>query len=336
MPRREGLRVTASNMDARLEALDQRSQVPDAGREKGRAEPQGRAAEAAEGVDSRLAERPAGISSRHEDAEVPADRRRSPRAGCIRLAVRPGWTERRRSRPATPPTARSCSKPAAAWRATPWVRPAVGGEFAANLTRLGEKAGYDYIVRWVHNPARAHPAVLRRERSGTSVRRTTPRTAADSSSTWITHAAQTTATQLQVQNLTVMPSLRLSTQDARDIATYLTSLKRAGASYPADVAFMDDPQLAARGRQAGLALRMRQLPRDPGARRCSAHRDGTHQGSQQAHRAARFRTARAARRRRRSGTPTRASSSTSCRTPRSTTRAARKLPKIACACRTSP
>src|SRR4029078_7018143 len=27
-----------------------------------------------------------------------------------------------------------------------------GGTFAANLTRLGEKANYDYIVRWVHNP----------------------------------------------------------------------------------------------------------------------------------------------------------------------------------------
>jgi cytochrome c2 len=27
-----------------------------------------------------------------------------------------------------------------------------GGEFAANLSRLGEKANYDYIVRWIHNP----------------------------------------------------------------------------------------------------------------------------------------------------------------------------------------
>src|SRR5262245_2423678 len=28
----------------------------------------------------------------------------------------------------------------------------VGGTFAADLSRLGEKANYDYIVRWVHNP----------------------------------------------------------------------------------------------------------------------------------------------------------------------------------------
>ena len=27
----------------------------------------------------------------------------------------------------------------------------VGGTFAANLTRVGEKANYDYLVRWVHN-----------------------------------------------------------------------------------------------------------------------------------------------------------------------------------------
>ena len=27
-----------------------------------------------------------------------------------------------------------------------------GGTFGANLSREGEKANYDYIVRWVHNP----------------------------------------------------------------------------------------------------------------------------------------------------------------------------------------
>ena len=26
-----------------------------------------------------------------------------------------------------------------------------GGTFAANLTRVGEKANYDYLVRWIHN-----------------------------------------------------------------------------------------------------------------------------------------------------------------------------------------
>ena len=32
----------------------------------------------------------------------------------------------------------------------------VGGTFAANLSRVGEKDNYDYLVRWIHNPARAH------------------------------------------------------------------------------------------------------------------------------------------------------------------------------------
>ena len=28
----------------------------------------------------------------------------------------------------------------------------MGGTFAANLSRVGEKDNYDYLVRWVHNP----------------------------------------------------------------------------------------------------------------------------------------------------------------------------------------
>ena len=28
----------------------------------------------------------------------------------------------------------------------------IGGTFAANLSRVGEKDNYDYLVRWVHNP----------------------------------------------------------------------------------------------------------------------------------------------------------------------------------------
>ena len=27
-----------------------------------------------------------------------------------------------------------------------------GGTFAANLSRVGEKDNYDYLVRWIHNP----------------------------------------------------------------------------------------------------------------------------------------------------------------------------------------
>ena len=41
----------------------------------------------------------------------------------------------------------------------------VGGEFAANLTRLGQKANYDYIVRWIHDPRqRTRPYCPREQR----------------------------------------------------------------------------------------------------------------------------------------------------------------------------
>ena len=35
-----------------------------------------------------------------------------------------------------------------------------GGTFAANLSRVGEKANYDYLVRWIHNARRAHASLL--------------------------------------------------------------------------------------------------------------------------------------------------------------------------------
>ena len=57
--------------------------------------------------------------------------------------------------------------------------------------------------------------------------------------------------ELQVQNMTVMPSLRL-TEDAEDIASYLiTQKKQEPASYP-DAAFMDDPSLKEEGKSGSL------------------------------------------------------------------------------------
>jgi hypothetical protein len=55
--------------------------------------------------------------------------------------------------------------------------------------------------------------------------------------------------ELQVQNMTVMPSLRLSPQDAQDVASYLITLKtKDPSSYP-DAAFMDDPKLKEEGKK---------------------------------------------------------------------------------------
>ena len=122
-----------------------------------------------------------------------------------------------------------------------------GGDFAANLSRLGEKANYDYIVRWVHNPRQRTRPYCPRE-----ARDLTPEDYTKHSLPYAWDLEHSTCpndgAELQVQNMTVMPNLRLSPEEARDIATYLTGLKHADASYPADVSFMDDPQLAARGK----------------------------------------------------------------------------------------
>ena len=53
--------------------------------------------------------------------------------------------------------------------------------------------------------------------------------------------------ELQVQNMTVMPSLRLSLEDAQDIASYLIPRRRQEPSAYADASYMDDPQLKEEG-----------------------------------------------------------------------------------------
>src|SRR5205823_5526369 len=115
----------------------------------------------------------------------------------------------------------------------------VGGSFAANLTKVGEKANYDYIVRWIHNP---------RERTApycpTEKRDLTPEDYQRKSLPYVfdrDHSkCPNDGRELQWQQTSVMPNLRLSDQDTRDIATYLMSIRRGG-NY-ADASFMDDPK----------------------------------------------------------------------------------------------
>ena len=80
---------------------------------------------------------------------------------------------------------------------------AQGSSFAANLSRVGEKVHYDYLVPWIHNPQERQP-------------------------------------------LSVMPSLRLSLEETRDIASYLMTLKQTDASYP-EADYLDDPGLRSEG-----------------------------------------------------------------------------------------
>jgi cytochrome c551/c552 len=117
-----------------------------------------------------------------------------------------------------------------------------GGTFAANLTRVGEKDNYDYLVRWVHNAReRTRPyCPLEKKDIG-------PEDYAKKGLPFIfdlNHSrCPNEGHELQVQNMTVMPSLRLAPQDAEDVASYLITLKKPDvAPYP-DAPFMDDATL---------------------------------------------------------------------------------------------
>lgn len=122
----------------------------------------------------------------------------------------------------------------------------IGGTFAANLTRVGEKSNYDYVVRWIYNPRERWAPYCPKEH-----RDLTPADYANHNlpylfDTELHSTCPNDGAELQVQNMTVMPNLRLSEPDARDIATYLFSLSAPQAA--GDVSYMDDPKLAADGK----------------------------------------------------------------------------------------
>ncbi|NRA95674.1 MAG: cytochrome c, partial [Planctomycetes bacterium] len=82
----------------------------------------------------------------------------------------------------------------------------IGGTFAADLSRVGEKARYAYLASWVKDPRHHNP-------------------------------------------FTVMPSLRLSDQDAKDIASFLKASAREGVTYDdeASLAILQREDLRATG-----------------------------------------------------------------------------------------
>ncbi len=123
-----------------------------------------------------------------------------------------------------------------------------GGTFAANLTRVGEKANYDYLVRWIHNARERTRPYCPYEKKDIGPE--------DYQKKGLPYQFDLEHSQcpndgheLQVQNMTVMPSLRLSPEDAEDIATYLLTQKKQDPSSYADAAFMDDPNLKEEGKK---------------------------------------------------------------------------------------
>ena len=145
-----------------------------------------------------------------------------------------------------------------------------GGTFAANLSREGEKDNYDYLVRWVHNPRqRTLPyCSVRKERSHR--RRLHASTACRSFSIWNTTSAPTTATSCRCMQMTPMPSLRLTEDEARDIASYLMTRKHDDVTY-ANADYMDDPSLKNKRPAPGAFLRLRRAAmKSPGSKKNSA------------------------------------------------------------------
>ncbi len=124
----------------------------------------------------------------------------------------------------------------------------MGGTFAANLTRVGEKANYDYLVRWIHNARERTRPYCAYEKKDIG-----PEDYAKKGLPYqwdLQHSkCPNDGHELQVQNMTVMPSLRLSPEDAEDIATYLMSQKKQEPSSYADASFMDDPALKEEGKK---------------------------------------------------------------------------------------
>lgn len=123
----------------------------------------------------------------------------------------------------------------------------IGGDFAANLSRVGEKANYEYIVRWVHNPrqrlAPYSPTLKRDLTPADYKKKSLPFVFDDDHS-----KSPVDGRELQIQNMTVMPNFRLTDQDARDVATFLAQQKRPGVDYRS-ASYLDDASLKSRGEQ---------------------------------------------------------------------------------------
>src|SRR5258708_973803 len=122
----------------------------------------------------------------------------------------------------------------------------IGGTFAANLTRAGDKDNFDYIVRWIYNPRERWAPYCPKEKRDLTPEDYSKHGKPFIFDTELNSKCPNDGAELQVQNMTVMPNLRLSEQDARDVATYLFSLS-SPPSY-GDASFMDDPKLVEQGK----------------------------------------------------------------------------------------
>jgi hypothetical protein len=118
--------------------------------------------------------------------------------------------------------------------------------FAANLSRVGEKDNYDYLVRWIHNPrerTRPYCPFEKRDLTEEDYKRHGLPFVFD-----LDHSkCPNDGHELQVEQETIMPNLRLTLEEARDIASYLMTLKKQEPSSYARADYLNDPNLKAQG-----------------------------------------------------------------------------------------
>ena len=124
----------------------------------------------------------------------------------------------------------------------------VGGTFAANLTRVGRRPTTTIWCAGCIMRASARVLIVLYEKKDIG-----PEDYAKKGLPFVFDLQHSKCPndghELQVQNMTVMPSLRLSVDDAQDIASYLlTQKKKDPSSYP-DASFMDDPKLKDEGKR---------------------------------------------------------------------------------------
>ena len=120
-----------------------------------------------------------------------------------------------------------------------------GGTFAANLSRVGEKDNYDYLVRWIHNPRQRtlpYCSFEKKDITAEDYKRAGKPFVFD-----LDHSkCPNDGHELLVMQMTPMPSLRLTEDEARDIASYLETRKHPDETY-ASADYLDDPKLKPQG-----------------------------------------------------------------------------------------
>ena len=107
---------------------------------------------------------------------------------------------------------------------------------------------------------RSAPVPTARTRRKTSARKITLRRACPTSSILQHSRCPNDGHELQVQNMTVMPSLRLSLEDAQDIATYPDHAEEAGPVRLCRRLLHGRSQPEGRRQEVGAPLRLRRMP----------------------------------------------------------------------------